>query len=44
MDVKQMPKSISETITYVPGMREQGESIKFYVDSEYAPLVTRVYK
>jgi len=32
------PKSISETVTYVPGMREQGDGIKCYVESEYAPL------
>lgn len=31
-------KSIAEIITYVPGMREQGNGIKCYVESEYAPL------
>jgi hypothetical protein len=29
---------IAESVTYVPGMREQGEGIKCYVESEYAPL------
>ena len=31
-------RSIGDQITYVPGMREQGEGIKCYVESEYAPL------
>ena len=31
-------KSIGDQVTYVPGMREQGEGIKCYVESEYAPL------
>ena len=32
------PNTISETIEYVPGMRAQGDGIKCYVESEYAPL------
>lgn len=32
------PESIAEIITYVPGMREQGEGIECHVDSDHAPL------